>query len=206
MRHSHPPKLPGHPHMQHPPTRARRANLVSPTAQVLKEHCYLDAILTVVDCKHVHTQLAEARAGTTGASGRRVHLGINEVCELHAQTCSAKRPALLPPLFWPTRTCGHLLPLTCAPTDPPPAACAPPLAGICTDGLLSAPHVCSPRFAPLAGPPPAAPALSPARNRSAPPAPARPHQVAQQISFADRVLLNKVDIVTADELEATRAL
>jgi len=75
---------------------------------VLKEHCRLDAILTVVDCKHVHTQLAESRAGSTGASGRRAHLGINEA--------------------------------------------------------------------------------------------------AQQISFADRVLLNKADLVSPAELEATRAL
>ena len=47
--------------------------------EVLKEHCYLDAILTVVDCKHVLTQLTEGRKAQTGASGRRAHLGINEV-------------------------------------------------------------------------------------------------------------------------------
>ena len=58
----------------------------SPVAQtffadeVLKEHCYLDSIITVVDSKHVQVQLEESRKSTTGATGRRSHLGINEVC------------------------------------------------------------------------------------------------------------------------------
>jgi len=69
----------------------------SPVAQtffadeVLKEHCYLDAILTVVDCKHVLTQLTEGRKAQTGASGRRAHLGINEVAQ---QICFADRVLL----------------------------------------------------------------------------------------------------------------
>lgn len=58
---------------------------------MLKKHCYLDAILTVVDVKHIHHHLARARSESIGASGRLAHLEMNESVQ---QICFADRVLL----------------------------------------------------------------------------------------------------------------
>lgn len=68
--------------------RSAHANLHPHRTQVLKKHCYLDAILTVVDCKHIRTQLARTRVVNSTGSTRKVHTRVNEALQ---QICFADR-------------------------------------------------------------------------------------------------------------------